>query len=122
MKKILLYLNEAKEESIELALSLAKNFSSRLYVLYCLNSEKIKDEELKDKKEDEGWQKLYEVEERAFQKEIKVSLLFFEGRPENLIYELMRAYEVDALILNSSSHLNLLEVINKNKEKIIILK
>ncbi len=122
MKKILLYLNEAKEENIELALSLAQNFSSRLYVLYCLNSEEIKNETLKEEKEDEGWQKLYEVEEKAFQKEIKVSLLFFEGKPENLIYELMKAYEVDALILNSSANLNLLEIINKNKEKIIILK
>ncbi|MEO0089400.1 MAG: hypothetical protein ABIK56_02585 [candidate division WOR-3 bacterium] len=122
MKKILLYLNEAKEENIELALSLAEKFSSRLYVLFCLNSEEIKKEELKDKKEDEGWQKLYDVEEKAFQKEIKVSLLFFEGKPEILISQLMKSYEIEALILNPFANLNLSEVINKNKERIIILK
>ncbi|MEO0097657.1 MAG: hypothetical protein ABIK78_06145 [candidate division WOR-3 bacterium] len=122
MKKILLYLNEAKEENIELALSLAEKFSSRLYVLFCLNSEEIKNEELKDKKEDEGWQKLYDVEEKAFQKEVKVSLLFFEGIPEILISELMKSYEIEALILNPFANLNLSEVISKNREKIIILK
>ncbi|MCS7250266.1 MAG: universal stress protein [candidate division WOR-3 bacterium] len=122
MRRILLYLNEAKEETIELALSLAQTFSSRLYVLFCLNSEEIKNEELKDKKEDEGWQKLYDIEEKAFKREIKVSLLFFEGKPEELITELIKSYEVDTLILNSFANLNLLELINKNKEKIIILK
>ncbi|MEO0130418.1 MAG: hypothetical protein ABIK76_01835 [candidate division WOR-3 bacterium] len=122
MKKILLYLNEAKEENIELALSLAEKFSSRLYVLFCLNSEEIKNEKLKDKKEDEGWQKLYDVEEKAFQKEVKVSLLFFEGIPEILISELMKSYEIEALILNPFANLNLSEVISKNREKIIILK
>lgn len=122
MKKILLYLNEAKEETIELTLSLAQIFSSRVYVLFCLSSDEIKNEELKDKMEDEGWQKLYDVEEKAFNKEIKVSLLFFEGKPEELITELMKSYEVDALILNPFAYLNLLELINKNKEKIIILK
>lgn len=122
MKKFLLYLNEAKEETIDLALFLAEKFSSRLYVLFCLNSEDIKNEELKDKIEDEGWQRLYDVEEKAFKKEVKVSLLFFEGKPEELITELMKSYEVEALILNSFANLNLSEVINKNKEKIIILK
>ncbi|MEO0134505.1 MAG: hypothetical protein ABIK72_07125, partial [candidate division WOR-3 bacterium] len=83
---------------------------------------KIKDEETKDRLEDEGWQKLYDVEEKAFQREIKVSLLFFEGKPENLIYELTKSYEVDTIILNSLAELNLLELINKNKAKTIILK
>lgn len=122
MRKILLYLNEAQKETIELALMLAQTFSSRLYVLFCLNSDKIKDEETKDRLEDEGWQKLYDVEEKAFQREIKVSLLFFEGKPENLIYELTKSYEVDTIILNSLAELNLLELINKNKAKTIILK
>lgn len=61
MKKILLYL-------IECALSLAKTFSSCLYVLFCLHLDEIKNEKLKDKMEDEGWQKLYKVEEKAFKK------------------------------------------------------
>jgi len=122
MKKILLYLNEARQETISLALSLAKTFSSRLYVLFSLDADEIKDENLKDKLEDEGWQKLYDVEEMAFKEEIKVSLLFFEGKPEKLIEELIKSYEIEALILNPLANLNLLEIINRNKEKIIILR
>lgn len=53
---------------------------------------------------------------------MKISLLFFEGKPEKLIKESIKSYEIETSILNPFANLNLQEIINKNKERIIILR
>lgn len=49
--------------------------------------------------EEQAWKLLYEVEDRAFQQDVKISLLVDQGTPLDRLVELVTSYEVQLVVL-----------------------
>ncbi len=100
-KRILMYLDpsESRLDQLEGLLDLASQLHSRLIVLAVLphidenaSAEKIDNQE---DLEDRTWNILYQIEEIAFDREIKTSLMIEDGDTEEVIASVVRSYEVD---------------------------
>ena len=100
-KRLLFYIEpgETRLEELEGLLDLAVQLQSRLIVLAILPEEPTKpskeEKEERDILEDRIWNFLYEIEDVAFGRELKISLMLEEGKPEETIASVAKSYEAD---------------------------
>lgn len=100
-RRLLCYVEagETRLEELERVLDLASQLQSRLIVLAVLPEEpeeSTKEEkEKRDILEDRIWNSLYQIEDVAFGRELKISLMLEEGKPEETIASVVKSYEVD---------------------------
>ncbi|MBN2381151.1 universal stress protein [candidate division WOR-3 bacterium] len=100
-KRLLVYIDpaETRLEELEGFLDLASQLGCRIIALAVLEPEpekhSAKETELREALEDRAWKFLYEIEDTAFGREIKNSLMVEEGKPEEVIASVVKSYEVD---------------------------
>lgn len=133
MRRMLLYIDEKSRSKrvVDWTLKIAKVLKSRVYVLYPLYSQRIEDRarELKKKSEDirsqmeeEGWSYLYQIEDEAFEREVKVSLFLEEGEGISLVNSMVESYEIDMIVLGVSAGIEIEKLIRESKASIAIIK
>jgi hypothetical protein len=100
-KRMLIYLDPARTrlEELEGVLDLASALHARLIALAVIPPESQnmskEEKELRDELEDRTWNFLYGIEEIAFEREIKISLMLEEGEAEKRIASVAKSYEAD---------------------------
>jgi len=103
-RRVLCYVeaDETRLEELEGLLDLASQLQSRLIVLAVLPEEpeeSTKEEkEKRDLLEDRIWNFLYQIEDVAFGRELKISLMLEEGKPEETIASVVKSYEADLCV------------------------
>lgn len=133
MRRMLLYIDEKSRSKrvVDWTLKIAKVLKSRVYALYPLYSQRIEDRarELKKKSEDirsqmeeEGWSYLYQIEDEAFEREVKVSLFLEEGEGISLVNSMVESYEIDMIVLGVSAGIEIEKLIRESKASIAIIK
>lgn len=100
-KRVLFFLDpdETRVDLLEELLDLITQLKSRLIVLVVVppDAENASKEELERKEalEDRAWNILYQIEDIAFDREIKISLMVEEGDTEEVIASVVKSYNVD---------------------------
>ena|GEM_PF-1852336 len=100
-KRLLVYVDSGETRLIELEglLDLADQLGARVIALTVLAPEPANpsEEETKsrDELEDRAWNFLYQIEDMAFSREIKNSLMLEEGETIQAISSVVASYEVD---------------------------
>jgi len=128
--RLLLYLENLPPFASEFALDLAAKLSAKVFALYILDENRIKKrmreenkerEKVKEEMEEFAWQKLYEIEDLAGKKEVKIHLLLLEGKVSQILREVMESYEIGLLILSRDSQLNISRFLEQNREKGVLV-
>jgi len=122
LEKILLYV-ENRESSQALALwtlKIARKLNARIYAVFVINDSTLKppvtnpkSKRHKTDQEETAWATLYEIEDDAFEENVKISLIIEEGRPEDKLIEVLKSFELDGMIISSQSKLDFKELISR---------
>jgi nucleotide-binding universal stress UspA family protein len=110
------------ERSLERTLTLARELGARVIAVSIINENDApagpgRDQHTSDL-EESAWARLYEVEEEAFSRDVRVSLLLEQGEPVDRLLELCESYEVDILLLDAASRLSTAELVGRVNCKI----
>jgi nucleotide-binding universal stress UspA family protein len=110
------------ERSLERTLTLARELGARVIAVSIINENDApagpgRDQHMSDL-EESAWARLYEVEEEAFSRDVRVSLLLEQGEPVDRLLELCESYEVDILLLDAASRLSTAELVGRVSCKI----
>ena len=91
-------------------LALARRLGARVIAAGLLDTDAIPEgpqqESLVSELEEQAWKLLYEVEDRAFQQDVKISLLVDQGAPIDRLVELVTSYEVQLVVLTPGGPLD----------------
>lgn len=103
--------------SLERTLTLARELEARVIAVSIINENDAPpgpghDQYISDL-EESAWARLYEVEEEAFSRDVKVSLLLEQGEPLDRLLDLSESYEVDTLLLDAASRLPTAELVSR---------
>ncbi|UCG43557.1 MAG: universal stress protein [candidate division WOR-3 bacterium] len=103
--------------SLERTLTLARELAARVIAVSIINEDQApagpgRDQHMSEL-EEAAWARLYEVEEEAFSRDVKVSLLLEQGEPLGRLLDLAESYEVDTLLLDAASRLPIAELIGR---------
>jgi hypothetical protein len=122
LEKILLYV-ENKESTRELALwtlKLARKLNARIYAVFVINDSTLKppvtnpkSKRHKTDREETAWAILYEIEDDAFEENVKISLIIEEGMPMTKLIEVLQSFELDGIVVSRQSKLDLKELISR---------
>jgi nucleotide-binding universal stress UspA family protein len=110
------------ERSLERTLTFARELGARVIAVSIINENDApagpgRDQHMSDL-EESAWARLYEVEEEAFSRDVRVSLLLEQGEPVDRLLELCESYEVDILLLDAASRLSTAELVGRVNCKI----
>jgi hypothetical protein len=107
-KKVLLVLiNDTNLQILTQAIKFCKNFQSKLFVLFIIESNRIsrlaslthqKVANLHKKLEEQGWRILYLVEDEAVENGVWTSLHLEEGNMMNIVRKYVKSYNIDIII------------------------
>ncbi len=131
LEKILLYIDnsESSKKLAGWALKLAKFLNARIYAVFIISQPDSKKPLLKPKastkssnQEEAAWAILYEIEDDAFEDNVKISLILEEGRPEERLIEVLNGFELDGIIISNQSKLDFKELLNRCQGKALIIK
>lgn len=133
LEKILLYVEnrEATKVLATWTLKLAKTLNARIFAVFIINDStltppvanpKAKRHKAGSHREETAWAILYEIEDDAFEENVKISLIIEEGRPEDKLIEVLKSFELDGMIISSQSKLDLKELISHCQGKALIIK
>lgn len=124
IERILVYVDPDRVNirNVEWIITLAEFLSARLIFLAVIeNAEELSDEEY-DKTEDRFWKYLYELEDIAFEKEVKVSLVIEEGDTFEVVKRAIKGYRVQAFVTFLTSKLNIEKFVREIEVPLILLK
>ncbi len=116
LEKLLLYVDDSpvNKEIATWALQFAKLLNARIFAVFIIKgATKRKDKRLPSNQEETAWSRLYEIEDDAFERNVKISLILEEGRPENKLIEILQTFNLDGMIVGNQSKLNISELINQ---------
>jgi len=126
INKILLFVepNTDIEPISQFAVKLAKRHDARLIALSIV---KCPTPEIKSRSEEQAWKRLYEIEEDAFETDIKISLLLEELEPINQhtltqkLIDLTFTFQIDMVIISNQAKINLKNLTNEITIPIIVV-
>ena len=129
-EKILLYI-DSSESTRTLALwtlKFAKFFHARIFAVFIISQpdskpiSKNKTQKIISNQEETAWSLLYEIEDDAFEENVKISLIVEEGRREDKLIEVLLGFEIDVVIISGQSKLDFKELIERCQGKMLIIK
>lgn len=107
-KKVLLVLtNDVNLQILTHVIKLCKNFQSKLFVLFIIESSRIsrlaslthqRVANLHKKLEEQGWRILYLIEDEAVENGVWTSLHLEDGNMMNIIRKYVQSYNIDIII------------------------
>ncbi len=105
------------------ALRLAKGMSCRVFALSVINPEspRRRDTQTSDA-EERAWSQLYEVEDDAFQKNVRISLLLETGDPLQQLVSLSTSYDAELLVVSADCRLTCSELVRQSARPVVFVK
>lgn len=71
--------------------------------------------------EEQAWKQLYEVEDAAFEQDVKISLLIDQGQPLELLVELVASYEAELVVLGAGGPLSPAAVLERCQAPVVFM-
>jgi nucleotide-binding universal stress UspA family protein len=84
-------------------IELAASLSAQLLAVYFLPEEKNKKMVKNSTLEEKAWQVLYQIEDQAFERDVRISLLIETGDQLERLCNLCQSYQVDLVVVSAES-------------------
>ncbi len=112
-------------QAVKWTLSLARRLGSRVFAVYVIDTNTMpegpdREKQLSDTEEN-AWKILYEIEDAAFEQDIRVSLLLNQGNPLERLLDLCTSYEVQLLVLSSNTGLAPAELVKRSTMPVVFV-
>ena len=125
MERILLYVEDTPgmPAAVAWALRLAKGMSCRLFALSVISPDlpRRRDARASDA-EERAWSLLYEIEDDAFQKNVRISLLLETGEPLQELIKLSTSYDAELIIVSADCRLMVAELVRQSSRPVVFVK
>lgn len=125
MERILLYVEDTPGMAAAVAwtLRLAKGMSCRVFALSVINPDAPlrRDTQTSDA-EERAWSLLYEIEDDAFQKSARISLLFETGDPLQQLISLSTSYDAELIVASADCRLVCAELVRQSNRPVVFVK
>jgi len=125
MERILLYVEDTPgmATAATWALRLAKDMSCRVFALSVVNpnAPRRRDKQTSDA-EERAWSLLYEIEDDALEKNVRISLLLETGDPLPRLTSLSTSYETELIIASADSRLTCSELVRQSNRPVVFVK
>jgi len=125
MQRIMLYVEDtpAMATAAAWALRLAKGMSCRVFALSVVDPDapRRRDTQTSDA-EERAWGQLYEVEDDAFQKNVRISLLIETGDPLQKLISLSNGYDAELIVASADCRLTCSELVRQSSRPVVFVK
>lgn len=125
MERILLYVEDTPgmPDAVGWALRLAKGISCRVFALAVINPDapRRRDTQTSDA-EERAWSSLYEIEDDAFQQNVRISLLFETGDPLQQLINLSTSYDAELIVASADCRLTCSELVRQSSRPVVFVK
>jgi nucleotide-binding universal stress UspA family protein len=125
MQRIMLYVEDtpAMATAAAWALRLAKGMSCRVFALSVVDPDapRRRDTQTSDA-EERAWGQLYEVEDDAFQKNVRISLLLETGDPLQKLISLSNGYDAELIVASADCRLTCSELVRQSSRPVVFVK
>lgn len=110
-KSLLVVTTDTNQKMLNQAVQLSKNFGSKLFVLFVIESNRIsrlaslthqKTDTLQRKIEEQGWELLYSVEDEAVENGVWTSLHVEDGNAMRVIKKYVETYNIDIIMVKKN--------------------
>jgi nucleotide-binding universal stress UspA family protein len=125
VERVLLYVEDTAgmPAAVGWALRLAKGMSCRVFALSVINPDlpHRRDARTSDA-EERAWSLLYEIEDEAFQKNVRISLLLETGEPLEELVSLSNSYDAELIIVSADCRLMVAELVRQSSRPVVFVK
>jgi nucleotide-binding universal stress UspA family protein len=123
MERIMLYVDDTPGAGTAAAwaLRLARGMSCRVFALSVINPESPRYAQTSDA-EERAWGQLYEIEDDAFQKNVRISLLLETGDPLKQLVSLSTSYDAELLVVSADCRLTCSELVRQSARPVVFVK
>jgi nucleotide-binding universal stress UspA family protein len=125
MERIMLYVEDTPgmATASAWALRLAKGMSCRVFALSVINPDapRRRDAQTSDA-EERAWSQLYEIEDDAFQKNVRISLLLETGDPLQKLVSLSTSYDAELVVASADCRLTCSELVRQSSRPVVFVK
>jgi len=125
MERILLYVEDTPgmPNAVGWALRLAKGMSCRVFALSVINPDapRRQDTQTSDA-EERAWSSLYEIEDDAFQQNVRISLLFETGDPLQRLISLSTSYDAELIVASADCRLTCTKLVRQSSRPVVFVK
>jgi nucleotide-binding universal stress UspA family protein len=125
MERIILYVEDTPgmTTAVAWALRLAEGMSCRVFALSVVDPDapRRRDNQTSDA-EERAWSQLYEVEDDAFQKNVRISLLLETGDPLQKLVGLSSSYDAELIVASADCRLTCSELVRQSTRPVVFVK
>ena len=125
MQRVLLYVEDTPvmPTATAWALSLATGMSCRVFALTVIgpDAERRRDAHASDA-EERAWSHLYEIEDDAFQKNVRISLLLETGDPLQELVSLSTNYDAELIVVSADCRLTCSELVRQSSRPVVFVR
>jgi len=125
MERILLYVEDTAgmPAAAAWALRLAKGMSCRVFALSVINPDSPRRREAQTSDaEERAWSLLYEIEDDAFQKNVRISLLLESGEPLQKLVGISTSYDSELIVASADCRLVISELVRQSSRPVVFVK
>jgi nucleotide-binding universal stress UspA family protein len=125
MERVLLYVEDTPgmPAAVAWAMRLAKGMSCRVFALSVISPDtpRRRDNQKSDA-EERAWSILYEIEDDAFQQNVRISLLLESGEPLSRLISVSTSYDAELIILSADCRLMVAELVRQSSRPVVFVK
>ena len=125
MERALLYVEDTPgmPTAVAWAMRLAKGMSCRVFALSVISpdTQRRRDNQKSDA-EERAWSMLYEIEDDAFQQNVRISLLLESGEPLSRLISVSTSYDAELIILSADCRLMVAELVRQSSRPVVFVK
>lgn len=125
MERILLYVEDTPgmPTAIAWSLKLAKGMSCRVFALSVIDPAAPRRREAQaSDAEESAWSLLYEIEDDAFQQNVRISLLLESGDPLSRLVSLSSSYDAELIVASADCRLTTSELVRQSSRPVVFVK
>jgi nucleotide-binding universal stress UspA family protein len=123
--KLLLFVEDTPDaaRTASWALGLARQLSCRVFAVAVLDARGgTRGRGPAPEVEEKAWEQLYEIEDDAFQSDVRVSLLLDQGKPLARLLQLASSYEVELLVVAGDTRLNQSDLLRQSDRAVVFVR
>jgi len=125
VERILLYVEDTPgmPTAIAWSLKLAKGMSCRVFALSVIDPAAPRRREAQaSDAEESAWSLLYEIEDDAFQQNVRISLLLESGDPLSRLVSLSSSYDAELIVASADCRLTTSELVRQSSRPVVFVK
>jgi nucleotide-binding universal stress UspA family protein len=125
VERILLYVEDTPglPAAVAWALKLAKGMSCRVIALSVIDPAAPRRREAPTSDvEERAWGLLYEIEDDAFQQNVRISLLLEPGEPLPRLISLSSSYDAELIVASADCRLTISELVRQSSRPVVFVK